>query len=77
MARTIARRVERLRGLRFDHPPRVVVMGEDRLAKVGRSLARRAQRLERMHPVRLGARRRLERASVALDQLAGLLPPES
>ena len=52
-------------------------MGEDRLAKVGRSLARRAQRLERMHPVRLGARRRLERASVALDQLAGLLPPES
>ncbi|TMK74815.1 MAG: hypothetical protein E6G49_02860 [Actinobacteria bacterium] len=77
MARTIARRVERLRGLRFDRPPRVVVMGEDRLAKVGRSLARRAQRLERMHPVRLGARRRLERASVALDQLAGLLPPES
>ena len=77
MAKTIATRVERLRGLRFDHPPRVVVMGERRLAGVGRRLARTALRRDRQHPGRLEARRRLERASIEVDQLAGLLPPAS
>ena len=77
LARTIASRVERLRGLRFERPPRVVVMGERRLASVGRSLARRARRHGRRHPDRAQATRRLERASIELDQLAGLLPPES
>jgi hypothetical protein len=76
MARTIATRIERLRGLRFDRPPRVVVMGERRLTAVGQRLARTAHRRDRAHPERLRANRRLERASVELDRLAGLLPPE-
>jgi hypothetical protein len=77
IARTIAGRVEKLRGLRFEQRPRVVVMGEGRLAAVGRRLAVRQRRRDRAHPSRLHATRRLERASVELDQLAGLLPPES
>jgi hypothetical protein len=77
IANTIARRVERLRGLRFDHPPRVVIMGERRLAVVGRSIAERERERARRHPSRLRSERRLERSSVQLDQLAGLLPPES
>ena len=77
IARTIEGRVEKLRGLRFEQRPRVVVMGERRLAAVGRNLALRERRRDRMHPSRLHATRRLERASVGLDQLAGLLPPES
>jgi hypothetical protein len=74
---TIAARVERLRGLEFDHPPRVVVMGERRLAAVGTQIAQSERHRARLHPSRLRASRRLERASVELDQLAGLLPAES
>jgi hypothetical protein len=77
MVHTIAARVEEIRGLRFEKPPRVVVMGERRLAAVGRSLALRERQRDRLHPSWLHATRRLERASVELDQLAGLLPPES
>ena len=72
----IARRVEKLRGLRFDHVPRVVVMGEDRLASLGRNLARHARARAVQHPSRLRANHRLQRASIDLDQLAGLLPRE-
>jgi hypothetical protein len=77
VARTIAKRVEKLRGLSFENPPRVVVMGERQLTAVGRNLAVRERRRDLMHPSRLRAIRRFERASVELDQLAGLLPPES
>jgi hypothetical protein len=77
IANTVAARVERLRGLRFDHRPRVVVMGEKRLTAVGRSLVRRDRRHAALHPSRQRAAQRLERAGIELDQLAGLLPPES
>jgi hypothetical protein len=77
IARTIATRVERLRGLSFERRPRVVVMGQRRLAEVGRRLALRAHRRDGSSPSRLEATRRLDRASVQLDQLAGLRPPES
>ena len=77
IARTIAARVERLRGLEFQHPPRVVVMGEYRLSAVGRQIARHERHRARLHPSRLRTNRHLERASVELDQLAGLLPAES
>ena len=77
IANTIATRVERLRGLNFEQVPRVAVMGERRLAAVGRRLAVGERRRGRLHPSRLRDIRRLERASVKLDQLAGLLPPES
>lgn len=77
IARTIAARVERIRGLQFDHRPRVVVMSEGHLAKVGAQIARHERHRARLHPTRLRASRRLEHASVELDQLAGLLPAES
>jgi len=77
IANTIAARVERLRELRFGHRPRVVVMGERRLAAVGRSLVRRDRRSGALHPSREQAAERLERAGIQFDQLAGLLPPES
>jgi len=77
IARTIAARVERLRGLGFDRLPGVVVMGEQRLAAVGRRIAQRDRDRASQHPLRLRASRRLDRASVDLDQLAGLLPAES
>src|SRR4051794_9248616 len=76
MAKGIAGRVEKIRGLEFGHRPRVVVMSESRLASVGRRIARRERRRARLHPSRLQSDKRLERASVELDQLAGLLPPE-
>jgi hypothetical protein len=77
IAKTIAARVERLRGLDFDHPPRVVVMGQYRLSAVGRQIARHERHRAHEHPSRLQTNRHLERASVELDQLAGLLPAES
>jgi hypothetical protein len=73
---TIARRIEKIRGLTFERRPRVVVMGEARLAAVGRSITRRNRRRASMHPSRLHASRRLERASIEFAQVAGLLPPE-
>jgi hypothetical protein len=77
IARTIAARVEKIRGLEFRNRPRVVVMGDGRLASVGRQIGRTERRRARVHPSRLRADRRLERASVELDQLARLLPPEA
>jgi hypothetical protein len=77
VARLVASRVERLRGLRFGDVPRVVVMGEHRLATVGTRIAERERQRARRHPSQLRANRRLERASIELDQLAGLLPAES
>jgi hypothetical protein len=77
IARRIASRVERLRGLEFRRRPRVVVMGLRRLTAVGRGIARTQRRHAENHPTRLRADRRLERASTEFDQLAGLLPPES
>jgi hypothetical protein len=77
IVRTIAERVERLRGLEFEHRPRVVVMGEPGLAAVGRRIARHERHRADLHPSQLRSSRHLERASVELDQLAGLLPAES
>jgi len=77
IAERIARRVQKLRDLRFDRAPRVVVMGEGRLAALGRSLARRVRARADRHPSRLLENKRLQRASTELDQLAGLLPRES
>ena len=77
IARKVAARVESLRGLRFDHVPPVAVMGARRLGAVGLRIAERDHARARLHPSRLRASRRLERASVELDQLAGLLPAES
>jgi hypothetical protein len=51
-------------------------MGEGRLAALGRGLARQERRGIDASPARLRQMRRLERASVRFDQLAGLLPPE-
>jgi hypothetical protein len=73
----IVRRVERIRGLRFEGLPQVAVMGEGRLATLDRSLARRLQDLAVRHPSRTRADHRLQRASIEFDQLAGLLPRES
>jgi hypothetical protein len=77
IARTIEARVEKIRGLEFRHRPRVVVMGVHRLASVGRRIGRSERRRARRHPSRLHADRRFKRASVELDQLARLLPPEA
>jgi hypothetical protein len=76
MVRQIAARVEAIRGLRFRGLPRLEVMSEARLAALGRRLARQAQRREDSNPTRVRRMRRLERASVRFDQLAGLLPPQ-
>ena len=73
----IASRVEKLRGLRFDRVPRLVVMSEGHLATLDRSLARRLRARALRHPSRLHANQRLQRSSIELDQLAGLLPRES
>jgi hypothetical protein len=77
IARRIATRVERLRGLEFERRPGVVVMGLRRLTAVGRGIARAQRRRDDSHPTRLRADRRLKRASTEFEQLAGLLPPES
>jgi hypothetical protein len=77
IARRIATRVERLRGLEFERRPRVVVMGLRRLTAMGRGIARAQRRRADRHPTRLRADRRLERASTEFEQLAGLMPPES
>jgi len=52
-------------------------MNDERLAVFGHRVARHELRRARLHPSRLKANRRLERASIELDQIAGLLPPES
>lgn len=73
---TIAARVERLRGLRFERRPRVVVMDESRISAVGQQIARQQRRRAQLHPSRLRNSQRLERSSIKFDQLAGLLPSE-
>jgi len=52
-------------------------MNEERLATFGHRVARHEVRRARLHPSRLRANRRLQRASIQLDQIAGLLPPEA
>jgi len=76
LLRQVARRVEGLRGLDFRRVPRLAVMGEGRIAALGRRYARRERERANAPPWRLHHRRRLERASLKFDQLAGLLPPE-
>jgi hypothetical protein len=72
----MARRVERLRGLEFQHVPRLELMDGGQLAALGRRLGRRAAARTVPDPARRRRQRRLERASIGFDQLAGLLPPE-
>ncbi len=72
----VAARVEGLRGLEFRRRPTLEVMGEGRLAALGRRYARHEHRRPAASPKRLRHRRRIERASLEFDQLAGLLPPE-
>jgi len=76
VGKRIARRVEKLRGLQFNHVPRVVAMGERHLATLGRNLARHVRARAALHPSRQQANHQLQRASIDLDQLAGLLPRE-
>lgn len=76
LAETIARRVERIRGLRFRSIPQVQVVGGLRLTRLGERLADRQRARASRHPARFRASRRLNRAAVRFDQLAGLLPPE-
>jgi hypothetical protein len=71
-----AARVERIRGLEFRQLPTVTLMGEGRLAALGRRLARHERRRVDLSRARVRRADRLERASVDFDQLAGLLPPE-
>jgi hypothetical protein len=77
IVKTIAARVERLRGLKFEQRPHVVVMDESRIAVVGQRIARRQRRQSQQHPSRLRTSQRLERSSIKFDQLAGLLPSET
>jgi len=73
----VARRVERIRGLRFRTVPKVVVMQPRGLAKVSRQLRSRALvRLART-PGRIASYRRRLRAQGGFETLAGLLPAES
>jgi hypothetical protein len=72
----MASRVERLRDLRFVHPPRVRVISAAELAAFGRRLAEASSRRARGHPLRLRRPRRLERARIGFEQLAGMLPEQ-
>ncbi len=72
----VARRVERLRDLRFESVPAVRLMTRHQLVALGRRLTLRARRHRTYPPGARRRQRRLVRASVRLDQLAGLLPPE-
>jgi hypothetical protein len=76
IARTIEMRVQRIRGLRFHHRPRVVVMGERHLAAVGARLVEHHRRHAEQDPAKFRQAQRLQRASTRFDQLAGLLPPQ-
>jgi hypothetical protein len=72
----VAARVERIRGLRFETPPRVRVMSGARLAALGQRLYRRITRQMRSEPGRLERTRRLQRAHNGLGRLAGILPEQ-
>jgi hypothetical protein len=72
----MASRVERLRDLRFMRPPRVRVISAAELAALGRRLGEAASRRGRGYPARLRRPRRLERAWIGFEQLAGILPEQ-
>jgi hypothetical protein len=74
LVRAVASRVERLRRLRFRQVPKVRLMSATRLAALGLRLSRHARR--RTAASRLRRARRLERATIAFQKLAGLLPDE-
>jgi hypothetical protein len=70
----IARRVERLRGLRFKRVPEVLVVGPRRLARIGRRLRADAAARLAARPGRADRERRLARSDLGIERLAGLLP---
>jgi hypothetical protein len=72
----MASRVERLRGLRFAHPPHVRVISAADLAAFGRRLSRASSRRASRAPHGLRGSRRLERAWIGFEQLAGILPEQ-
>jgi hypothetical protein len=73
----VASRVERVRGLRFNSPPRVRVMSVDELAALGQRLNRRLTRRMSRQPARLERTRQLERARTGFGELAGILPEQA
>jgi hypothetical protein len=70
----IARRVERLRGLRFRRVPRVEIVGPARLARTGQRLRADAAARLAAQPGRAGRERRLARSELGIERLAALLP---
>jgi hypothetical protein len=72
----LAARVERIRGLRFERPPRVRVMTAAQLAALGQRLNRGLVRRMRQDPGRLARTRQLERARTGFGKLAGTLPEQ-
>ncbi|MGH2926160.1 MAG: hypothetical protein ACRDK1_09340 [Solirubrobacterales bacterium] len=76
LIRIEAPRVERIRGLSFRRLPGIRVMSEARLAALGRRLALRERRRAEADPARLRRERRLGRAGIEFDKLAGLVPEQ-
>ena len=72
----VAARVERIRGLRFESPPRVRVMSAAQLAALGQRLNGELVRRMREEPARLERTRQLERARTGFGRLAGILPEQ-
>jgi hypothetical protein len=72
----LAARVERIRGLRFESPPRVRVISAAQLAALGQRLNRGLIKRMRQEPGRLKRIRRLERARTGFGRLAGILPEQ-
>jgi len=68
--------VERIRGLRFESPPRVRVISAAQLAALGQRLNRGLVRRMREDPGRLARIRQLERARTGFGKLAGILPEQ-
>jgi hypothetical protein len=71
-----AARVERIRRLRFRSLPAIRVMSERQLAAFGLRLAVRQRNRSRSDAAYLRRARRLRRAGIELDRLAGLVPQE-
>jgi hypothetical protein len=67
--------VERLRGLSFQRVPRVRVVAPSQLVPIGRRLRAQAERRLADRPNTARRQRRLARAQLGLERLAGLLPP--
>jgi hypothetical protein len=70
----IARRVEHLRGLRFKRLPRVRVVSAGQLGPIGHRLRAQAAHRLTIHPSLARRERRLARAQLGLQRLAGLFP---